>query len=157
MIRRTYCSYARPCWKQAVIGYLPPRAPQPALELLETAPDRRSVLDNVMPEMSGLELAKEIKRTVSSIPVILFSSTGQPDEAGPFIDVLFIQRTRASGPAEPSGHAPAEIACAAIFPPAHMRSQPHKEARTRRNADSGFAQDVLLLEAANIFDQAALI
>jgi len=56
-----------------------------ALELLQTHPIHAVVLDNVMPGMSGIALAKEIKRT-SDVPVILFSSLERPDEAVPFID-----------------------------------------------------------------------
>lgn len=57
-----------------------------ALELLQAHPISAVVLDNVMPGMSGIALAKEIKRISSDVPVILFSSLERPDEAGPFID-----------------------------------------------------------------------
>jgi len=56
-----------------------------ALELLNTHPIDIVVIDNVMPGMSGIDLAQEIKRT-SDVPVILFSSLERPDEAVPFID-----------------------------------------------------------------------
>ncbi len=56
-----------------------------ALELLQTHPIHAVVLDNMMPGMSGIALAKEIKRS-SDMPVILFSSLERPDEAVPFID-----------------------------------------------------------------------
>jgi two-component system, NtrC family, response regulator GlrR len=57
-----------------------------ALELLGTHPIDAVVIDNVMPGMSGIALAKEIKRVSSDVPVILFSSLERPDEAVPFID-----------------------------------------------------------------------
>jgi len=57
-----------------------------ALALLGTHPIDAVVLDNVMPGMSGIALAKEIKRLSSEVPVILFSSLERPDEAVPFID-----------------------------------------------------------------------
>jgi len=44
------------------------------------------VIDNVMPGMSGVVLAQEIKRVSSDVPVILFSSLERPDEIVPFID-----------------------------------------------------------------------
>lgn len=57
-----------------------------ALELLSTHPIDAVVIDNVMPGMSGIDLAKEIKQISSDVPVILFSSLERPDEAVPFID-----------------------------------------------------------------------
>lgn len=57
-----------------------------ALDLLQTHPINAVVLDNVMPGMSGIALAKEIKRLSSDVPVILFSSLERPTEAAPFID-----------------------------------------------------------------------
>ena len=57
-----------------------------ALDLLQTHPVDAIVIDNVMPGMSGLALAKEIKRNSPGVPVILFSSLEQPDEIVPFID-----------------------------------------------------------------------
>ena len=60
---------------------------QRALELLQRHTVDAAVIDNIMPEMSGLELACAIKRTGAGIPVIMFSSTGQPDESFPFVDV----------------------------------------------------------------------
>ena len=59
---------------------------QQALELLRLHSPAAAVIDNVMPGMSGLELAREIKRAAAGIPVIMFSSTGQPDESFPFVD-----------------------------------------------------------------------
>lgn len=57
-----------------------------ALKLMQTHPIDAVVLDNVMPGMSGIALAQEIRRLSSGVPVILYSSLERPDEAGPFID-----------------------------------------------------------------------
>ena len=57
-----------------------------ALELMHTHAFSAIVIDNVMPGMSGIALAQEIKRVSSDLPVILFSSLEQPDEIAPFID-----------------------------------------------------------------------
>ena len=86
-----------------------------ALELLRTHPIDAVVIDNVMPGMSGIALAQEIKRVSSDVPVILFSSLERPDEISPFHRFLFIQRTRASGPAQADSSAPAQISCIAIL------------------------------------------
>jgi two-component system response regulator MprA len=59
---------------------------QKALELLQRHAVDAAVIDNIMPGLSGLELAREIKRTGNGIPVIMFSSTGQPDGSFPFVD-----------------------------------------------------------------------
>ena len=57
-----------------------------ALELMRERPIDAVVIDNVMPGMSGVVLAQEIKRVSSDVPVILFSSLERPDEIVPFID-----------------------------------------------------------------------
>jgi CheY-like chemotaxis protein len=57
-----------------------------ALKLLSARHINAVVVDNVMPGMSGIALAKEIKKIYSDVPVILFSSLERPDEAVPFID-----------------------------------------------------------------------
>jgi CheY-like chemotaxis protein len=59
---------------------------QAALELLNTHPIDAVVIDNVMPGMSGIALAREIKRVSSDLPVILYSSLERPKEIAPFID-----------------------------------------------------------------------
>ncbi len=59
---------------------------QQALKLLQLHAVDAAIIDNAMPGMSGLELAREIKRTAVNIQVIMFSSTGQPDESFPFVD-----------------------------------------------------------------------
>ena len=57
-----------------------------ALELMRERPIDAVVIDNVMPGMSGVVLAQEIKRVSSETPIILFSSLERPDEAIPYID-----------------------------------------------------------------------
>lgn len=57
-----------------------------ALELLQMHPVAAAVIDNMMPGMSGIALAREIKRVASGVQVVLFSSLERPDESGPFID-----------------------------------------------------------------------
>lgn len=57
-----------------------------ALELMRERPIDAVVIDNVMPGMSGVMLAQEIKRVSSETPIILFSSLERPDEAIPYID-----------------------------------------------------------------------
>jgi CheY-like chemotaxis protein len=57
-----------------------------ALKLLRTGSIDAVVIDNVMPGMSGIVLAQEIKRVSPGLPVILFSSVERPDEIVPFID-----------------------------------------------------------------------
>lgn len=57
-----------------------------ALEMLQMHSVAAAVIDNVMPGMSGIALAREIKRIASDVRVILFSSLERPDEIVPFID-----------------------------------------------------------------------
>ena len=57
-----------------------------ALELLNTHVINAVVIDNVMPGMSGVTLAQEIKRVSPDVPVVLYSSLERPDEIVPFID-----------------------------------------------------------------------
>jgi len=57
-----------------------------ALEVLRRHPMDAVVLDNMMPGMTGFELARAIRRTDDAIRVIMFSSTGHPDESFPFVD-----------------------------------------------------------------------
>jgi CheY-like chemotaxis protein len=57
-----------------------------ALDLLRTHTMDAVILDNVMPGMTGPELARQIKRTGDGIRVIMFSSTGHPDESFSFVD-----------------------------------------------------------------------
>lgn len=57
-----------------------------ALKLLQMHPVAAAVIDNMMPGMSGITLAQEIKRVASDVRVILFSSLERPDESVPFID-----------------------------------------------------------------------
>ena len=57
-----------------------------ALELMQSHAFSAIVIDNVMPGMSGIALAQEIKRVSSDLPVVLFSSLERPEEIVPFID-----------------------------------------------------------------------
>jgi len=57
-----------------------------ALEMLKNYPVDAAVIDNVMPGMSGADLAREIKRFAANVPVIMFSSSERPAEVVPFID-----------------------------------------------------------------------
>jgi CheY-like chemotaxis protein len=57
-----------------------------ALQLLRMHAMDAVIIDNVMPGMTGLELARAIRHTGDAIRVIMFSSTGHPDESFPFID-----------------------------------------------------------------------
>ena len=57
-----------------------------ALELLRIHTVDAVILDNVMPGMTGFELARAIRHTDGAIRVIMFSSTGHPDESFPFVD-----------------------------------------------------------------------
>jgi CheY-like chemotaxis protein len=57
-----------------------------ALKLLRNGSIDGVVIDNVMPGMSGIVLAQEIKRISPGLPVILFSSLERPNEIVPFID-----------------------------------------------------------------------
>jgi CheY-like chemotaxis protein len=56
------------------------------LELLRTHAMDAVIIDDVMPGMTGLELARAIRRTGDAIRVIMFSSTEHPDESFPFVD-----------------------------------------------------------------------
>lgn len=55
-----------------------------ALQLLKKHPVDAAVIDNVMPGMSGADLAREIKRA-ANVPVIMFSSE-RPNETTEFVD-----------------------------------------------------------------------
>lgn len=57
-----------------------------ALELLGMYSFDAVVVDNVMPGMSGIALAREIKRLSPDVPVVLYSSLERPDEVVPFIN-----------------------------------------------------------------------
>ena len=58
---------------------------QEALDLLQHHCVDAVIIDNVMPGMTGMELAREIKRCPTPIRVVMFSSSG-PDDSFPFID-----------------------------------------------------------------------
>lgn len=55
-----------------------------ALRLLKAHPVDAAIIDSVMPGMSGLELAHEIKR-LANVPVIMFSSSERTGEM-PHVD-----------------------------------------------------------------------
>lgn len=57
-----------------------------ALEILQKRLVQAAVLDNLMPGMSGVELAREIKRSGAEVRVIMFSSSEPADDCLPFID-----------------------------------------------------------------------
>jgi len=57
-----------------------------ALEILKSHHVNAAVIDNVMPGMSGADLARAIKRFEANVPVIMFSSSDRPPEVVPFID-----------------------------------------------------------------------
>jgi CheY-like chemotaxis protein len=57
-----------------------------ALALLQGNPVDAAIVDNVMPEMCGADLAREIKRLAANVQVIMFSSSERPEEIAPFID-----------------------------------------------------------------------
>jgi CheY-like chemotaxis protein len=59
---------------------------QRALELLQTHCVDAAVIDYLMPGMSGIELAREIKRLSAAVRVIMFTSLERPDEGTAFID-----------------------------------------------------------------------
>jgi DNA-binding response OmpR family regulator len=59
---------------------------QKALELLQAHCVDAAVIDYLMPGMSGIELAREIKRLSAGVRVIMFSSLERPDGGAPFID-----------------------------------------------------------------------
>jgi CheY-like chemotaxis protein len=52
-----------------------------ALEKIKSAPPDLVVTDLVMPEMDGLELVKEVRRTYPTIPVILMTAHGSEEIA----------------------------------------------------------------------------
>lgn len=56
------------------------------LELLKNHPVDAAIIDSVMPGMCGADLAREIKRVDANIPVIMFSSSGRPQEIAEFVD-----------------------------------------------------------------------
>jgi CheY-like chemotaxis protein len=57
-----------------------------ALELLRVHSVDAAVIDNVMPGMSGIDLARQIKSSASDVLVVMYSSTLRGDERFPSVD-----------------------------------------------------------------------
>jgi CheY-like chemotaxis protein len=57
-----------------------------ALELLQLHSVDAAVIDNIMPGMSGIQLAREIKSNASDVLVVMYSGTLRGDESFPFVD-----------------------------------------------------------------------
>ena len=57
-----------------------------ALELLKLHSIDAAVLDNIMPGMSGADLAREITRSAGNVLVVMYSGTLREDETVPFVD-----------------------------------------------------------------------
>ncbi len=57
-----------------------------ALEFLKLHSVDAAVIDNIMPGMDGVELVREIKRSVPDILVVMYSGTLRADESFPFVD-----------------------------------------------------------------------
>lgn len=57
-----------------------------ALEFLKLRSVEAVVIDNVMPGMSGIDLARQIKSSASDVLVLMYSSTLRGDESVPFVD-----------------------------------------------------------------------
>jgi CheY-like chemotaxis protein len=64
-----------------------------ALQILGQHPIDLVILDNRMPGMSGVELAKEIKRFAKDLPVVMFSDSGHEPSSTDSID-LFMNKMR---------------------------------------------------------------
>jgi len=57
-----------------------------ALELLQLHSMDAAVIDNVMPGMDGLDLARHIKSSAPDVLVVMYSGTLHNDESFPFVD-----------------------------------------------------------------------
>jgi CheY-like chemotaxis protein len=57
-----------------------------ALELLQLHSIDAAVIDNIMPGINGLDLAREIKSSDRDILVVMYSGTLHRDESFPFVD-----------------------------------------------------------------------
>lgn len=66
-----------------------------ALELLRLHSMNAAVIDNVMPGMNGIELARQIKSFAPDVLVVMYSGTLREGESFPFVDVCL---PKAKGP-----------------------------------------------------------
>jgi CheY-like chemotaxis protein len=57
-----------------------------ALELLQLRSVDAAVIDNVMPGMNGIDLARQIKSSTAGVLVVMYSGTLRGDESFPFVD-----------------------------------------------------------------------
>lgn len=57
-----------------------------ALELLQLHSIDAAVIDNIMPGMNGLDLARQIKSSANDVLVVMYSGTLRGDERFPFVD-----------------------------------------------------------------------
>jgi CheY-like chemotaxis protein len=57
-----------------------------ALELVQLRPVDVVIVDNVMPGMNGLDLARQIKGSAAGILVVMYSGTLRENEKIPFVD-----------------------------------------------------------------------
>ncbi|HLW54557.1 MAG TPA: response regulator [Candidatus Angelobacter sp.] len=68
---------------------------QAALKTLEQNPIDAAVIDNRMPGMSGVQLAKEIKRCHKNLPILMFSDSSPERSSAPAFDSFL---NKQSGP-----------------------------------------------------------
>ena len=57
-----------------------------ALELLQLHQVDAAVIDNIMPGMNGIDLARQIKSSATGILVVMYSGTLRGNESFPFVD-----------------------------------------------------------------------
>jgi two-component system nitrogen regulation response regulator NtrX len=57
-----------------------------ALELLQLRPVDVAVVDNVMPGMNGIDLARQIKSSATGVLVVMYSGILRGNESFPFVD-----------------------------------------------------------------------
>jgi DNA-binding NtrC family response regulator len=57
-----------------------------ALEFLKLHSVDAAVIDNIMPGMNGVDLAREIKSYAPGVLVVMYSGTLRADESLPFVD-----------------------------------------------------------------------
>jgi DNA-binding response OmpR family regulator len=71
-------------------GYqvLTARCGEAALELLHFRSVEVAIVDNVMPEMNGIDLARRIKSSDAGTIVVMYSGTVRENEKIPFVDAF---------------------------------------------------------------------